>query len=124
MHPQSTGTPGEPSPGLPQPSQRTAGNHPAATAQKPQIAAAMSPQAPPAAVFAKADPAKDPETQDPGTYHSPSRSPTEPRGPAPSKQPPGVSRHISKHPAPDAKNHKYTGGQRHQPLAGSVVGRK
>ncbi|KAK5599259.1 hypothetical protein CRENBAI_023777 [Crenichthys baileyi] len=32
----------------------------------------------------------DPETRDPGTYHSPSRGPTEPRGPGPSKQPPGV----------------------------------
>ncbi|MEQ2222607.1 hypothetical protein ILYODFUR_028076 [Ilyodon furcidens] len=57
----------------------------------------------------------DPETQDPGTYHSPSRTPTEPRGPGPGKRPPGVSRCTPKHPAPNAENHKYTGGQRHQP---------
>ncbi|MEQ2308257.1 hypothetical protein AMECASPLE_026392 [Ameca splendens] len=50
-----------------------------------------------------------PETRDPGTYHSPSRGPTEPRGPGPGKQPPGVSRRTPKQPAPDAENHKYTG---------------
>ncbi|MED6285341.1 hypothetical protein CHARACLAT_028314 [Characodon lateralis] len=60
----------------------------------------------------------DPETQDPGTYHSTSRGPTVPNGPGPGKQPPGVSRHTPKHPAPDTKNHKYTSGQRHQPLTG------
>ncbi|KAK5619203.1 hypothetical protein CRENBAI_022200 [Crenichthys baileyi] len=72
--PQSTGTPGEPSPGLPQPPQRRAGgaNHPPATVQKPQGAAARSPQALPAAVYARADPAMDPEARDPRTYH-PSR---------------------------------------------------
>ncbi|MEQ2261496.1 hypothetical protein XENORESO_011170 [Xenotaenia resolanae] len=66
----------------------------------------------------------DPETQDPGTYHSPSRGPTEPNGPGPGKQPPGVSQHTPKLPAPDTENHKYPSGQRHQPPAGSVAGRK
>ncbi|MEQ2267348.1 hypothetical protein XENORESO_004754, partial [Xenotaenia resolanae] len=91
------------------------GNHPV---QKPQGAAATSPQAPPAAVYTQADPAMDPETRDPGTYHFPRRGPTEPRGPGPGKQPPGVSQHTPKHPAPDTENHKYTGRQRHQPPAG------
>ncbi|MED6236435.1 hypothetical protein ATANTOWER_009162 [Ataeniobius toweri] len=50
----------------------------------------------------------DPETRDPGTHHSPSRGPAEPRGPGPGKQPPGVSRHTPNHPAPDTENHKYT----------------
>ncbi|MEQ2311118.1 hypothetical protein AMECASPLE_016372 [Ameca splendens] len=54
----------------------------------------------------------------------PSRGPTEPGGPGPGKQPPGVSWHAPKHPAPDTKNHQYTSGQRHQPPAGSVAGRK
>ncbi|MEQ2256674.1 hypothetical protein ILYODFUR_026456 [Ilyodon furcidens] len=76
----------------------------------------MSPQALPAAVYARADPAMDPEIRDPGTYHAPSRGPTEPRCPGSGKQPPGVSQHTPKHPAPDTKNHKYTGGQRYQPL--------
>ncbi|XP_047205342.1 myosin-1-like [Girardinichthys multiradiatus] len=39
--------------------------------QKPQGAAAMSPRAQPAAVYAGADPAMDPKTRDPGTHHSP-----------------------------------------------------
>ncbi|KAK5611888.1 hypothetical protein CRENBAI_007104 [Crenichthys baileyi] len=39
--------------------------------------------------------------------------PTEPG--APGKQPPGVSRHTPKHPAPDTKNQQYASGQRHQP---------
>ncbi|KAK5598901.1 hypothetical protein CRENBAI_002110 [Crenichthys baileyi] len=99
------------------------GNHPAATVQKPQGAAATSPQAPPAAAYARADPAIDPETQDPGTYHS-RASLTEPRGPGPGKQPLGVSQHTPKHPALDTEDHKYTGRQRLQPPAGSVVGRK
>ncbi|MEQ2250190.1 hypothetical protein ILYODFUR_037221 [Ilyodon furcidens] len=72
-------------------------------------------------VYAQANPAMDPETRDPGTYHSPSRSPTEPSGPGSGKQPPGVSQHTPKHPAPDTENHKYTGRQRYQPPAGSVV---
>ncbi|MED6250263.1 hypothetical protein ATANTOWER_028013 [Ataeniobius toweri] len=59
------------------------GNHPAATVQKPQGAAARSPPGLLATVYAGADPATDPETRDPGTHHSPSRSPTEPRGPGP-----------------------------------------
>ncbi|MEQ2314833.1 hypothetical protein AMECASPLE_016027 [Ameca splendens] len=106
--PQSTGTPGESPPGLPQlPQERSRGesqgNHPAATVQKPQGAAATSPQAPPAVVYARADPAMDPDTQDPGTYYSPSIGPTEPRDPGPSK---------------------YTGGQRYLPPAGSVAGRE
>ncbi|MED6255998.1 hypothetical protein ATANTOWER_018024 [Ataeniobius toweri] len=42
------------------------GSHPEATVQMPQEAAATSPQAPPAAVCARADPAMDPETRDPG----------------------------------------------------------
>ncbi|KAK5604867.1 hypothetical protein CRENBAI_008125 [Crenichthys baileyi] len=126
---ESTVTPGEPPPGTTTtPSEKTRGesqeNHPEATVQKPQGAAAMSQQAPPAAVYAQADPAMDPETLDPGTYHSPSRGRTEPRSPGPVKQPPGMSQHITKHPAPDTKNHKYTGGQRHQPLAGSMAGRE
>ncbi|MEQ2285080.1 hypothetical protein AMECASPLE_028190 [Ameca splendens] len=58
----------------------------------------------------------DPEIRDPGTYHSPSRGPTKPRSPGPGKQPPRVSQHTPKHPAPDTENHKYTGGQRYQPL--------
>ncbi|MED6253092.1 hypothetical protein ATANTOWER_022229 [Ataeniobius toweri] len=57
----------------------------------------------------------DPETRDPGTYHSPSRGPTEPRDPGPGKQPSGVSRHTPKHHGLDTENHKYTSGQRHQP---------
>ncbi|MEQ2241382.1 hypothetical protein ILYODFUR_024726 [Ilyodon furcidens] len=32
--------------------------------------------------------------------------------------------HTPKHPALDSENHKYTSGQRPQPLAGSVAGRK
>ncbi|MEQ2220911.1 hypothetical protein ILYODFUR_010414 [Ilyodon furcidens] len=88
------------------------GNHPAATVQKPQGAAA---------VYAPADPAMDPETRDPRAYHSPSRAPAEPRGPGPGKQPPRVSQHTPKHPAPDTEKHKYTGGQRYQPPAGSVA---
>ncbi|MEQ2248005.1 hypothetical protein ILYODFUR_014903 [Ilyodon furcidens] len=99
------------------------GNHPAATVQKPQGAAATNPQAPLAAVHVRADPAMDPETRDPATYHSPSKGPTEPRGPGTGKQPPGVSQHTPKHLAPDTENHKYTGGQRHQPPAGSVGNR-
>ncbi|MED6278489.1 hypothetical protein CHARACLAT_024443 [Characodon lateralis] len=77
------------------------GNHPAATVQKPQGTAAMSQQAPPTAVYARADPVIDPETRDTGTYHSPSRGPTKPRGPGPGKQPPGVSQHTPKHTALD-----------------------
>ncbi|MED6279772.1 hypothetical protein CHARACLAT_004092, partial [Characodon lateralis] len=100
------------------------GNHPAATVQKPRGAAAMSPQAPPAAVYARADPTMDPESRNPGTYHSQSRCPTEPWGPGPSKQLPGVSQHTPKHLAPDTKNHKYTGRQRYQPPADSVAGRE
>ncbi|KAK5609581.1 hypothetical protein CRENBAI_004454 [Crenichthys baileyi] len=100
------------------------GSHPAATVQKPQGTAATSPQAPPAAVHARADPAMDPETQDPGTHHPQGRGPTEPKGPGPGRQPPGVSQHTPKHPAPDTENHKYTSGQRLQPPAGRVVGRK
>ncbi|MEQ2310397.1 hypothetical protein AMECASPLE_008441, partial [Ameca splendens] len=96
------------------------GNHPAATVQKTQGAAATSPQAPPAAVYVRADPAMDSETRDPGTYHSASRGPTEPRGPGPGKKPPRVSQHTPKYPAPDTKNHKYTSGQRHQPPADSI----
>ncbi|MED6278874.1 hypothetical protein CHARACLAT_028494, partial [Characodon lateralis] len=42
------------------------GNHPAAIVQKPQGAAAMSPQAPPAAFYARADPAMDPRPETPG----------------------------------------------------------
>ncbi|MEQ2309075.1 hypothetical protein AMECASPLE_034942 [Ameca splendens] len=82
------------------------------------------PTGPPAAVYTRADPAMDPETRDSWTYHSPNRGPTEPRGPGPSKQPPGVSQHTPKHPAPDSKNHKYTGGQRRQPPAGCMARRK
>ncbi|MEQ2241646.1 hypothetical protein ILYODFUR_027450 [Ilyodon furcidens] len=100
------------------------GNHPAATLQKPQGASATSPQAPAAAVYARADPAMDPDTRDPGTYHSPSGSLTEPRGPGPRKQPPGVSQHTPMHPALDTENHKYTVRQRYQPPAGSVAGRE
>ncbi|MEQ2221181.1 DnaJ subfamily A member 3, mitochondrial [Ilyodon furcidens] len=48
----------------------------------------------------------NPETRDAGTYHSPSRGPTEARGPGPGKQPPGVSRHTPKHPGPQTENHK------------------
>ncbi|MEQ2289777.1 hypothetical protein AMECASPLE_036745 [Ameca splendens] len=59
------------------------GNHPAATVQKPQGAAVMSPQVLLAAVYARADPAMDLETRDPGTHLSPSRGLTEPRGPTP-----------------------------------------
>ncbi|MED6256169.1 hypothetical protein ATANTOWER_021215 [Ataeniobius toweri] len=66
----------------------------------------------------------DPEAQDPGTHHPPSRGQTEPRGQGPGKQPPGVSQHTPKHPAPDTENHKYTSGQRLQPPAGGVAGRK
>ncbi|MED6282538.1 hypothetical protein CHARACLAT_033124, partial [Characodon lateralis] len=66
----------------------------------------------------------DPEAQDPGTHHPPSRGPTEPRGPGPGKQPKGVSQHTPKHPAPDTENHKYTSEQRLQPPAGGVAGRK
>ncbi|MEQ2257783.1 hypothetical protein ILYODFUR_038293 [Ilyodon furcidens] len=90
----------------------------------PQGAAATSPQALPAAVHAQADPAMDPEAEDPGTHHPPSRRPTEPRGPGPGKQLPGVSQHTPKHLAPDTENHKYTSGQRLQPPAGGVAGRK
>ncbi|KAK5617972.1 hypothetical protein CRENBAI_023972 [Crenichthys baileyi] len=96
------------------------GNHPAATVQKPQRVAATKPQALPAALNAGGDPAMDPETQDPGTHHSPSRGPREPRDPGPGKQPPRVTRHTPKHPAPDTENHKYTSGQRHQPPAGAT----
>ncbi|MEQ2229797.1 hypothetical protein ILYODFUR_022510 [Ilyodon furcidens] len=64
---------------------------------------------------------RDPRPRD---ISLPSRGPTEPRGPGPGKQPPGVSQHTPKHPAPDTENHKYTGGQRYQPPAGSVVGRE
>ncbi|KAK5605745.1 hypothetical protein CRENBAI_006744, partial [Crenichthys baileyi] len=81
------------------------GNHPVATMQKLQGAAAMSLLAPPAAIYPRADPTTDPENRDPGTYHSPSRGPTEPRGPGPGKQPLGVSQYTPKHPAPDTENH-------------------
>ncbi|MEQ2279533.1 hypothetical protein AMECASPLE_010533 [Ameca splendens] len=66
----------------------------------------------------------DPEPRDPGTYHSPSKNLTEPRGPGPSELPPGVSQQTPKHPAPDTENCKYTSWQRHQPPAASVAGRK
>ncbi|MEQ2299096.1 hypothetical protein AMECASPLE_011998 [Ameca splendens] len=69
----------------------------------------------PAVVYAGADAAMDPETQDPGAHHPSSRGLTEPGCPGPSKQPPGVNRHTPKHPAPNTKNHKFTSGQRHQP---------
>ncbi|KAK5609936.1 hypothetical protein CRENBAI_007741 [Crenichthys baileyi] len=42
------------------------GKHSVATVQKPQGAAATNPQTLPAVVYAGADPAMDPETQDPG----------------------------------------------------------
>ncbi|KAK5610760.1 hypothetical protein CRENBAI_026867 [Crenichthys baileyi] len=47
----------------------------------------------------------DPENQDPGTRHPQDRGPTEPRGPGPGRQPPGVSQYTPKHPAPDTENH-------------------
>ncbi|MEQ2193460.1 hypothetical protein XENOCAPTIV_028930 [Xenoophorus captivus] len=78
-------------------------NHPAATVQKPQGAGATSPHAPLAAIYARADPAMDPETRDLKTHDPLSSGPTEPMSPGPGKQPPGVSRHTPKHPAPDTK---------------------
>ncbi|MED6246197.1 hypothetical protein ATANTOWER_014315 [Ataeniobius toweri] len=56
------------------------GNHAAATVQKPQGAAVTSLLV---AVYARADPAMDPETRDPITHHSPSRGPPEPWEPWP-----------------------------------------
>ncbi|MEQ2238903.1 hypothetical protein ILYODFUR_038111 [Ilyodon furcidens] len=94
--------------------------HPAAAVKKPQGAAATSPQDQPAAVYTDADPDMDPETRDPVAHHPPNRGQTEPRG----KHPLGVSRHIPKHLALDTENHQYTSGQRHQPPAVSVAGRK
>ncbi|MED6246524.1 hypothetical protein ATANTOWER_019280 [Ataeniobius toweri] len=99
-------------------------NHPREEQGRARGAAVTSPQAPQAAFYAQADPAMDPETQDPWTYHSPGRGPTEPGGPSPGKQPPEVSQHTPKHPAPDMGNHKYTSRQRHQQSAGSVAGKK
>ncbi|KAK5612422.1 hypothetical protein CRENBAI_020612 [Crenichthys baileyi] len=52
----------------------------------------------------------------------PKQSPREPGGLGPSKQPPGVSQNMPKHPAPNTENHKYTSGQRHQRLGESVQG--
>ncbi|KAK5609287.1 hypothetical protein CRENBAI_012824 [Crenichthys baileyi] len=74
------------------------------------------------AIYARADPAMDPETRDTGTYHFLSRRPTESRDPGPGKQPPGVSQHTPMHPTLDTKTHKYTSGQRHHPAAGRVAG--
>ncbi|KAK5610584.1 hypothetical protein CRENBAI_002934 [Crenichthys baileyi] len=68
----------------------------------------MSLQAPLAAIYPRADAAMDPETRDLRTHHSPSRGPTEPRGPGPGKQLPEVSRHTPKHQASDTENYKYT----------------
>ncbi|MED6268143.1 hypothetical protein CHARACLAT_019241 [Characodon lateralis] len=62
----------------------------------PQGAAATSPQASPAAIYARADPAMDTEIRDPGTYHSPSSGPTEPRSPGPTKQPGGTPMRTNK----------------------------
>ncbi|KAK5613500.1 hypothetical protein CRENBAI_020923 [Crenichthys baileyi] len=91
------------------------GRVPAAIVQKPQGAVATSPQAPSAAI--NVDPAMDPETQDPGTYHSPSRGPTEPRGPGPSKATPNQDTDIEHMPLnpntmntlPTAQGHNPTG---------------
>ncbi|KAK5607876.1 hypothetical protein CRENBAI_009596 [Crenichthys baileyi] len=71
------------------------GKHPAATLQKPRGAAAMSPQTLPAAIYARADLAMDPETRDPGTHDSPSRGHQD----APRQQGKGpVQRHAKLHP--------------------------
>ncbi|KAK5615162.1 hypothetical protein CRENBAI_004960, partial [Crenichthys baileyi] len=84
------------------------------------------PTAPPAAVHAVSR-FQQPWTQRPKTpgHTTPkAEAPTEPRGPGPGRQPPGVSQHTPKHPAPDTENHKYTSGQRLQQPAGRVAGRK
>ncbi|MED6240365.1 hypothetical protein ATANTOWER_019950 [Ataeniobius toweri] len=108
----TTATPAEKSRGESQ------GSHPAATMQKPQGAAATSPQAPPATVHARADPAMDPETQDPGTHHPPKQRPDRAQGARTRQAATGSE------PAPDTENPKYTSGQRLQPPAGSMAGRK
>ncbi|MEQ2308557.1 hypothetical protein AMECASPLE_029377 [Ameca splendens] len=77
---------------------RAPGDPPSSHSAGLQGAAATSPQALPAAVCAIADPAMDPETRDPGTHHSPSRGPTEPRGPGPCKQPLGEKHWYLKEP--------------------------
>ncbi|MED6241811.1 hypothetical protein ATANTOWER_027623 [Ataeniobius toweri] len=70
------------------------GNCPAATVQKPQEAAATNPQVP-ASLSGSSHGPRDPRLK--GTP-TPSRGPTEPGGPGPAKQPPGVSTHPSPQP--------------------------
>ncbi|MEQ2309587.1 hypothetical protein AMECASPLE_000443 [Ameca splendens] len=67
----------------------------------------MSPQAPPAAVYAGADPAMDPEARGPRAHHPPAEAPG---GSGTGKQPPGVSRHTPQqgHREEDTENHQYT----------------
>ncbi|MEQ2287900.1 hypothetical protein AMECASPLE_017489 [Ameca splendens] len=51
-------------------------------------------------------------------------SPNRAQGTRPQQAATGSELAHIKHPAPDTENHKYTSGQRHQPPAGSVAGRK
>ncbi|MEQ2253524.1 hypothetical protein ILYODFUR_033049, partial [Ilyodon furcidens] len=64
---------------------------------------------------------RDPRLRD---ISLPKQRPDRAHGSRPGKQPPGVSQHTPKHPAPDTENHKYTSGQRCQPLAGTVAGKE
>ncbi|MEQ2238223.1 hypothetical protein ILYODFUR_031044 [Ilyodon furcidens] len=68
---------------------RIPGKPPSSRSAEPQGDAATSPQT-------RRQPSMpeqiQPWTQRPETYHSPSRGPTEPRGPGPGKQPPGGRR--------------------------------
>ncbi|MED6241675.1 hypothetical protein ATANTOWER_023645, partial [Ataeniobius toweri] len=113
--PQSTGTPGGPMPGLPQPPQKRAEESPWGTTQQPLRRRLRELQR------RAHRPRQQPSTPDITPQAEARQSPG---GPGPGKQTPGVSRHTPKHPAPETENQQYTSGQRHQPPAGSVAGRK
>ncbi|XP_050952735.1 synapsin-1-like [Labeo rohita] len=72
------------------------GDHPAATMQTSQGAAAASPQAPPAAGHTRADRPLGPAIQGPPP---PSQGPAKPGGPGPAKRPPRVGQRSPEHPA-------------------------
>ncbi|XP_050985773.1 basic proline-rich protein-like [Labeo rohita] len=79
------------------------GDHPAATMQTSQGAAAASPQAPPAAGHTRADRPLGPAIQGPPP---PSQGPAKPGGPGPAKRPPRVGQRSPEHPAPERVLHR------------------
>ncbi|MED6234988.1 hypothetical protein ATANTOWER_011440, partial [Ataeniobius toweri] len=81
------------------------GNHPAATVQKPQGAAATSPQTPPAAFYARAGTEIQGNPSDPERAEMPASAPDNPQdpNPNPSPDPDQAARSLAWPPTPDGK---------------------